>query len=108
MLIFGYFLSDKPDGKSVMHFNLNGHHVISAAPDDDDDVQYSEAAFSIHKGHHHKQRIIKHFSFKLTSSIPPIEAFYLPRLTTSYIYPLAENYYFLFCKEINPPPPKAC
>lgn len=109
MLIFGYFLSDKPDNKSVMHFNLHGNHVFTSAPDDDNDVQYTAAtSLSEHKGHHHKVRAVKFFSFKLTTPIPTLSYQYMPLVSVDYIIPLNERYYFLFCKEINPPPPKAC
>ncbi len=108
MLIFGYFLSDKPDSQSVMHFNLHGNHVISWANDDDNDIQYTAASASEYKAHHHKLRVIKHFTSKVMLPSQGLVFNYKPLLITNYLAPLPENYYFLYYKEINPPPPKNC
>ncbi|SIT03345.1 hypothetical protein SAMN05421788_10323 [Filimonas lacunae] len=50
----------------------------------------------------HKHAPIKMITF---DDLQPKRAFYVA--TRNYIHPLNEAYYFLFFKEINPPPPKA-
>ncbi len=108
MLIFGYLLSDRPDSESVMHFNLSGNHVISCATQNGNDVQYSETTVSEHKAHHHKLRVIKQITSKIMLPSQSIVFHYKQMLSINYIVPLSESYYYLYCKEINPPPPKFC
>ncbi len=44
--------------------------------------------------------------------VPMPEIVFIPSelspLFSKYELPIAENYLFLFCYEINPPPPKGC
>ena len=107
LLMCGYFISDQPDSESVMHFNLSAAHSLSAVKHNNG-VATSLVSISTDDRTSHKSRGYKHFSFKVIlplgysvghSAIPSGEG---------YQYPLTENYHYLFCREINPPPPKAC
>lgn len=112
MLLCGYLFSNKPDRYSVMHFNLHADHVFSANDDDDEDDEEEQIVFTtVHHHHHHnthKYRISKLFSFKVFQPVPPVQQAIVTLVSIQHIVPLKENYYFLFCKEINPPPPKSC
>ena len=108
MLICGYLASDRPDRYSVMHFNVSGYQQFAGVTDDDCyETEYVTVSSSTDH-HPHKFRVAKFFSLK--TIIPQLSVAYhfRPLLSVNYIVPLSENYYFLFCKEINPPPPKAC
>jgi hypothetical protein len=50
----------------------------------------------------HKHTVLKLIEFEIQSL-----AFSVPPNKETNKAPLKENYYFQFCKEINPPPPKA-
>lgn len=107
MLIVGYLLSDKPDSQSVMHFNLSSNHVISGVSLDNTPEETVLTSYE-HHHHHHKLRITKYHSYQLIMPHYAMMYYYTPLLSINYIAPVSESYCFLFCKEINPPPPKAC
>lgn len=108
LLICGYLMSDRPDKYSVMHFNVSAHQEFSGVSDDECYETEFVTVSSSNDHHMHKFRVAKFFSLK--TIIPQFSVVYhfKPLLSINYIVPLTENYYFLFCKEINPPPPKAC
>jgi hypothetical protein len=107
LLICGYFISDAPDNRSAMHFNLSESKVMPT-DNSSDNVQYKLIRADRHedKGQHHKIKYYKRLAFKVviayTASQPVVE--WIPENEVVYHY--AESYYFLFEKEINPPPPK--
>ena len=108
LLMCGYFISDQPDSESVMHFNLSAAHVIHAM--NNDNVNAGVASVSVSSDDHtpHRTKGYKHFSFKVILTRFDAVYHYVPLLSSSYTIPLPENYSYLFYKEINPPPPKAC
>lgn len=110
LLICGYLSVNKPDRESIMHFNLSQQHVYSGVSGDDEyDTEYIVAGSNAdHNNHAVKFRLAKIFSLKTIIPINVIEFPYIPLLSVNYIVPLSENYHFLFCKEINPPPPRQC
>lgn len=112
LLMCGYLFSNRPDRYSAMHFNLQANHVFAANDDDDEDDEEEQVIFvTPHHHHHHhthKYRVSKLFSFKIVQPVPPVEHPVVFPTVIQYVVPLKENYHFLFCKEINPPPPKAC
>lgn len=52
-------------------------------------------------------QVHKHFTVKMVEIQTPSFAVNLPNYTSQVKTPPKENYYCQFCKEINPPPPKA-
>jgi hypothetical protein len=66
----------------------------NAMPEDDNNTHKDYQA--------HKHTILKLIELEMQSL-----AFTAPINTETNKAPLKENYYFQFCKEINPPPPKA-
>lgn len=113
MLVCGYLFSNKPDHYSVMHFNAHAEHVFSASDDDYDDDDDEQVVFlnaHHHHSHHHthKYRVSKQFSFKTIQITPAATPVFVATEVIEHAMPINESYYFLFCKEINPPPPKTC
>jgi hypothetical protein len=58
--------------------------------------------------HRHRTRSVKTAAPMIAVGNVPTKKFELPILFCKYELPITENYFYLFCKEINPPPPKAC
>ena len=110
MLVAGYFISDIPDSRSEMHFNLSSSHVIRAVQHSafEGFAMGSGTSFSTNDKSSHKTRTIKYFSGKVIIPRQAIEYHYVPLLSVVHIAPLPETYCYLFCEEINPPPPKSC
>ncbi|WP_157580489.1 hypothetical protein [Segetibacter koreensis] len=52
-------------------------------------------------------QVHKHFTVKLIELRKPFIAVPHLKFSSKIHYPLTESYYYQFCKEINPPPPKA-
>ena len=52
-------------------------------------------------------QVHKHFTVKLIELRKPFIAIPGLKFNSRIHYPLTESYYYQFCKEINPPPPKA-
>lgn len=105
-ILCGYFLSDQPDSLSVMHFDPSSPSVISKA--EKQGVEQSvHLSISSGANSNHKPAVAKHISFEI---MLPFEAGYLVcnYATVTYAASLPVRYNFLFYKEINPPPPKAC
>ncbi len=107
VLVCGYFLSDRPDSESEMHFDLHAVHVISAV----NNTHRSEVAAGRASGENkgtHKTRITKHFSFKVILPNHTLCRIDRPTLVRSVRSSFTDTYYYLYSKEINPPPPKYC
>ncbi len=108
MLLAGYLLSDRPDSESVMHFDLSSTHIISGAKHGGNDKVKLTNVNPESKGHHHKHRTVKTFSFSVILPKPIAVFCYIPILSTRHTTFFSQNYIFLYAKEINPPPPKVC
>ena len=106
-LVFGYFISDAPDSQSEMHFDLSSVHTIRATGTDRSEGEQYASLYS-HDKSSHKGRSAKYFSFKVIIPRQLVEYHYVPMLSVTYVTPLSDSYYYLFSKEINPPPPKSC
>ena len=107
LLMIGYFISDRPDSESVMHFDLSSSNIITAVKHTS--VINGQSVIASSDDHTpHKQRGYKHFSFKVILPMGSIVSHPVLLAESDYTYPLHETYYYLFCKEINPPPPKQC
>lgn len=108
MLLFGYWLHDRPDRLSVMHFNLSAQHTFTAIDDDSEEHEVVNTSTTKDNHHLHKYRVGKYFSLKVQLPLTETRFQYVPFIKASYNVPLTESYHYLFCKEINPPPPKSC
>ena len=106
MLLLGYCIGDRPDSESVMHFDLTHTHTISAVKHGGHGGEQVVSITQEHSKSHHKVRNSKHLSYKVIVPHQNVHYCFQPLLCVKYIFPLTENYYFLFEKEINPPPPK--
>jgi hypothetical protein len=51
-------------------------------------------------------QVHKHFTVKMIELQKPFIAIYKARPNSEIHFPRTANYYYQFCKEINPPPPK--
>ena len=107
VLICGYLLSDQPDSWSVMHFDLTKANTISRVESHSNSCN-NATTISENTGQTKKINTNKDLSFKViiprTASISQFKQ----KLNTIYTTPFAEKYYYLFFREINPPPPKTC
>ena len=107
VLIAGYLISDRPDCESVMHFNVDAPHTISA--EKHSNVVDSAISSTENDDHApHKFRNVKYFSYEVVLPQPhTVErlAYFTDR---QYARSFPENYAYLFLREINPPPPKVC
>jgi hypothetical protein len=109
ILLCGYLLSDRPDSESVMHFDLSATHIITGASLGGNKQAANFTALPESKGHrHHKQRIPKAFSFNVILPKPIAQYCYRPVTGMAHITAYSESYIYLYAREINPPPPKAC
>jgi hypothetical protein len=108
-LVCGYFLSDQPDSLSFMNFNPNpvSPNIITKAPKvyvKDFLVLYSG---STQNNSSSKSNEPKYIPLEYLLPIKSAGVFY-PVCLVEHTPVLPKNYVFLFCKEINPPPPKSC
>ncbi len=106
VILAAYFITDKPDRLSVMHFNLNEHSYISSASS----LGFKKEVKQIKPGEsrsHRKIQVQKQMVSKafLTKDIS-WQMHYLVLDVREFAGFFRESYYFLFFKEINPPPPK--
>ncbi len=108
MLLAGYLLNDRPDSESVMHFDLSSTHTISGVKHGGNNQAKITSTIPESKGHHHKQRTVKVFSFSVILPKPIAVFCYIPVLSTDHNSVFSQHYIFLYAKEINPPPPKVC
>jgi hypothetical protein len=107
VLLFAYFLGDRPDGESVMHFDLSAKHIISSVGYGGNQPKIGNTIMESNRGHH-KQRSVKIYSFNVILPKPISIFCYSPIFSIKQGNLYRENYIFLYSKEINPPPPKAC
>jgi hypothetical protein len=107
VLLCGYLLSDQPDSLSVMHFDPSSPSVITKADKSGVEQAAVPVCFSSQDNTKHKSNIARHISFEIM--LPHQDGYTIrPYSKTSHIASLPICYSFLFYKEINPPPPKAC
>ena len=108
-LLFGYFLSDQPDSLSVMHFDLNPSHpsVINEATKTNRNTASLQISESSPNSPGRKSNVPKYMSYEIVLPVKPsLPLFFGTEIV--YHSPLSENYDYLFFRDINPPPPKAC
>jgi len=106
-LLFGYFLSDQPDSLSVMHFDPSHPSVINEATKTNGNTDALQISESSTNNPGRKSNVPKYISYEL---VLPIKHSLPVFFATEVVYHslLSENYDYLFFKDINPPPPKAC
>ena len=108
LLICGYLLSDQPDSLSIMHFNPNPTcpSVFTKAVKSGFS-QDAETTVSQSRNSSRKSETPKYISYEVI--LPQKSGYTFHPLNNSF-YPtvLKVSYEYLFFKEINPPPPKAC
>ncbi len=109
LLICGYFLSDQPDSWSVMHFDLTQKNVIAPVGDQNSSGSGVFVTTASEQSSSKRMNVIKNISYEVIIPKPlyVLHAPYAPIGKTKYIIPNNDRYYYLFYKEINPPPPKA-
>jgi hypothetical protein len=108
MLVCGYMLGDQPDSLSLMHINPNPDcPSVFSKSHRSDVVQSVHESESTTNPHSHKGQVPKFISFEIILPALHVFAFHgiQPVVHNSAIPP---GYSFLFYREINPPPPKAC
>ena len=107
LLLCGYFLSDQPDGLSLMHFDPSCPSVITKTTKSTANSASIQTLTSSEDNSRHKTNVTKYISFEL---MLPHKSGYScqPIVQVKYTCALPENYSYLFYEEINPPPPDAC
>ncbi len=108
LLICGYLLSDQPDSLSVMHFDPNpsSPSVFTKAVKSGT-ILFDDASVSQNNNSSRKTETPKYISFEVVLSQKSGYAFHQLN-NIFYSSFLKVNYEYLYFKEINPPPPKAC
>ena len=107
VLICGYFISDQPDSWSVMHFDLTKANTIAPVDSRSTSANYV-TTLSQYAGSSKKMNTNKDFSYKVIIPRTSIIFHYCAEIRTVYATPFQEKYFYLFFREINPPPPKFC
>ncbi len=107
LLFCWYCTGESVASKSLMHFDHSAPKHFSEIS------KYSRVSNIVEKEDAEKKKHKRTRVVRASSVIVPIpEIIYiqadLPPLFSKYEFPIAENYFYLFCKEINPPPPKSC
>ncbi len=109
LLVCAYFLRDQPDRLSVMHFDLSSTNTTSVGKSTKH-IKGTATVQVINSSQNHNDRktnMTKLFSLELM--MPAVYVVHYPfSYTVKKRLVLPESYYYLFYKEINPPPPKVC
>jgi hypothetical protein len=107
LLICGYIISDKPDSLSVMHFDLSAEHVITAVDKGNNAKQIVIKSAEVEHGNR-KASTSKFFKYTVVLQKLQFDFPFAPIVLGQVKYPSKDTYYYLFSREINPPPPKSC
>lgn len=105
----GFLINNQPDSKSVMHFdhNASANTVFQKAHKHKTNTVTVITSLQEHNKHTHKIKQPKAVSFDMV--LLPNYTFVFksyPQIVYSVRLPL--GYHYLYCQEINPPPPKSC
>ena len=107
LLICGYIISDQPDRLSEMHFDLSAQHVITAVDDASNTTQVLIKSAEVEHGNR-KVSVSKFFKYTIVAPRLQVDLPFNPIVSPGDKYPGKESYFYLFSREINPPPPKDC
>lgn len=105
----GFLINNQPDSKSVMHFdhNASANTVFQKAHKHKTHGVAVVTSAQEHNKHSHKIKQPKAVSFDMVL-LPNYTFVFKSFSPVVHTVRLPSGYHYLYYKEINPPPPKAC